>query len=169
MMSPDETIILAGSNKQKILKNNICATGSDYTLYAFDIKNNSLKTYAQKEGYLNGITWKGDSKEYAIILLSCGGCYPSYMDAKIFKYDRNGTNEELLVEEKEKKINAFGWAPEGELIAFSIYGADYVGSIKTVNAWNHQVNELITSMQTEGRVDKVHPTVLDFKDWVVEK
>lgn len=168
VMSPDEKIILAGKNKTKVNKKNVCAPGSDYTLYAINLGDNTLKTYKQESGYLNGITWKSDSNEFAIILLTCGGCYPDYMDSKIIKFDKDGKNEDVLVEEKKSKINSFGWAPSGEKIAFTIYGNDYLSKLKVVNAWNKQQDEVTNSNQTEKTINKKLPVILTFRDWVIE-
>ncbi len=98
-----------------------------------------------------------------------GGCYPDYMDAMIFKMDRNGKNKDRLFFQEKSKINSLGWSPDGKEIGFSIYGMDFVGWLKTIDPDSKAVKDIISTQETEGSINKEQPVVLIFAGWVASK
>ena len=167
-MAPDESKILVYKNTPTSNIKNVCAPGSEYKLECFELEKDQIKTYAEGVGYIQDCEWKPDNKEYALIMLSCGGCYPDYIDAEIQKFNRDGKEKKVLVKEEKCKISNLGYSPSGDKIAFDVYGMDFIGCIKTVDPENKKVKDIINSRETEGSVNKKKPIVLSFRDWIVE-
>ncbi|MCD4784213.1 MAG: hypothetical protein K8T10_10370 [Candidatus Eremiobacteraeota bacterium] len=158
-MSPDESMIVAFKN--------YCDRGkSSYKIWAFDIKNGSFKKYEDAPGFIQGLTWKNDSKRFAYILLTKCTCFPGYVDSSIYKMDRDGKNKKTLVFEKERKINSLGWSPDGKEIVFCDYGLDFVGYIKSVDPETNKVRNIANMKDIDGKVDQEKPVIPSFLNWI---
>lgn len=158
-MSPDESMIVAFKN--------YCGKGkSSHKIWAFDIKNGSFRKYEDGPGFIQGLTWKNNSKRFAYVLLTKGICYPKYVDSTIYRMDRDGKNKKTLVFEKERKINSLGWSPDGKEIVFCDYGLDFVGYIKSVDPGTKKVRNIASMKDIDGKVDKEKPIIPSFVNWV---
>lgn len=165
-MSPDESKILVYKNTTTPDLSSPCVPKGNYKLWSINIKEDSIEVYSEGSGVLNGMSWNKNSKEVAFIHLSCGGCYPGYIDSKIKKMTRDGKDEEELVSEPKAKINSLGWSPDEKEIAFAVYGESFESFLKIVNPKTKKVKEILSTKDTEGEINKDMPVALDFADWV---
>jgi hypothetical protein len=167
-ISPDESRMIAYKNTTVSTTNvNSCFTTANHKLWIFKIKDNILDEREEKD-YAVHATWKNNSKEFAIAILTAAGCYPDYMNARIDKMDKDGKNKETLVTEIKSKITRIGWSPKGDDIAYDIYGVDFIGRIKTVDVNDKSTKEIINTQTTEGSINIKNPVLLHFAGWVPE-
>jgi len=165
--SPDKTRLLICNNYTKNFSSD--CNDVECMLTAVKIPENSVETYVCENGYIQDLTWKYDSKEFAFILLTNCGCYPDYIDSTIIKMNRNGKERKTLVFKKKNKMTSIGWSPDGKEIAYSIYGMDFIGRINTVIPETREIKEIINTLVNEKKINKKEPVVLDFTDWISGK
>jgi hypothetical protein len=167
-IDPDEERLIICKSKMGTDLENYCVSTATHKLWVFNLEGDKVEIYDNQEGFVSDLTWKKDGQEFALAIMTAGGCYPDYMDARIDKIDKNGKNKENLVTEKKSKITHIGWSPDGKNIAYDTYNTDFVGRLKLVNVNDKKVKEIINTQTTEGTVDKQKPALLLFADWVLE-
>ncbi len=166
-ISPDEEVLLAYKNEAGF-DPAYCFNTMTHTLYLLDIKNDKIEIISEGEGGIYGVTWKEDSEGFAYIKIIGGGCYPSYLNSSINRMDKRGGNADKLVVEDKSKITNLSWSPDAKLIAYSVYGEDLIGRIKTVDPKNKKVKDVVSTKDTEKTIDKNAPVTLIFADWVAK-
>lgn len=168
-ISPDEKRLIAYKNIFKANMDNPCSTDSLHKLWIFNLENNATDIFENQEGYVSDSSWKYDSTEFALAIMSSSGCYPDYMDARIDKIDKDGNNKVSLVNELKSKITNLGWSPDGMEIVYDVYSMDFIGRLKLVDVTGKEVKEII-NVQTLGyEVSKSEPVLLFFTDWVARE
>jgi len=140
-----------------------------HKLWIFNLENNATDIFENQEGYVSDSSWKYDSIEFALAIMGSSGCYPDYMDARIDKIDKDGSNKVSLVNEVKSKITNLGWSPDGMEIAYDVYGMDLIGRLKLVDAGGKEVKEIINTQTLGYEVSKSEPVLLLFADWVARK
>lgn len=166
-LSPDETRLVAYRNfSAGLSKKYPKVAGSACKLWGFKIPENKLEIYYKSENYIQALTWKPDSTEFAFVILATCSCNPNYQESDILKMDKDGLNLVNLVKEKQAKINNVDWSPDNKEIGYSVYGIDYVGRLKSVFPDTKEVKEILNSIATDGAVNKKQPTIFYFINWV---
>lgn len=168
-LSPDETKLIAYKNHLTPSSGSTCFTTPDYKLLSLNIKENTIVTYSEEPGMIGTLKWRKGSQEFAFSVISANGCYPDYIDSTIYKMDRDGKDKDPLVTEKKSKILNLGWSPDEKEIGYSVYNNSFVSWIKTVNPEDKKVKEIISTKETEGKIDPKNPVTFIFSDWVAEK
>jgi len=165
-ISPDEKRLIAYKNIFTANIDNPCFTDALHKLWIFNFENNATDIFKNQEGYVSDSSWKYDSSEFVLAAMGNSGCYPDYMDARIDKIDKDGKNKVSLVNEVKSKITNLGWSPDGMEIAYDVYGMDFIGRLKLVDADGKEVKEIINTQTLGYEASESEPVLLLFADWV---
>ncbi len=166
-ISPDETRLIATKDAYGKGSISSCSCDAYHTLWVFALSGGATRVYRKRRGYVSDAEWRGDSSSFALALVGHGGCYPEYLDSTIKTFDRDGRPLTTLVSEPKSKITTIGWSPTGRLIAYDVYGTDFIGRLKTVNTSTKRVRELVNTLDLGHGVSRTHPVTLLFSAWVV--
>ena len=165
-MSPDEKILLVYKNKPANEIIDDCYGCSRYTITAYNTENGAVTTYDEGDGLVESMSWAPDSSRFAYTNISYSSCYPGYLDAMIYRMDSSGKNKTELITEKESKILRIGWSPDNKLIGYGVYSSDLIGWIKTIDPDSKKTANVISTKETEGKIDTEYVITLNFLDWV---
>lgn len=165
-LSPDETKLLAYENVSEEAQDNPCAPTVNHNIWSFDINSDSIEKYDEGSGMVVDLSWKNNSREFVFATVSKGSRYPEYLDSAITKMRREGQNDGVLVVEKESRIVNLGYAPDGKKVVYDVYGTDFVSYLKSLNPENKEIEEIISTKDTEGEINQEKPVTLVFIDWV---
>lgn len=167
-LSPDGTRLIAYKDVPRRETEILSCAGSDHHhLWVFNLEDNTLEVYRDREGYVTASTWAPDGRSLAMSVLQNSACSPVYVaKAWITVLDRNGQNERRLVEEPESRIAGLGWSPDGRYITYDVDSTDFMGRIKLVDPESGSVREVINSQQIGYAPDSTRPITLFFADWV---
>ena len=165
-LSPDEERLIAYKNYSATSITDFCRPEATHKIWSFNIEEGTIETYEDGNGLMDSLAWDSQGEEFAWANISCGGCYPDYLDAYIYKMDADGDNKEELVEELKSKILQLAWSPDDTEIAYGVYGTDYVGWIKSVDPRNKQLESVLSTNDTEGSIDKENPVTLNVMNWI---
>ena len=168
-ISPDEKRLIAYKNIFTANLENPCFTEALHNLWVFNLEENTLDSFKNQHGYVSDSAWKYDSSEFALSIMGNSGCYPDYLDSSIETLDKDGKNRTTLVNEPKNKITQLGWAPDGSVIVYDVYGTDFVGRLKLVDLITKHVSEIINTQVLGYEVSKSEPVTLLFADWVSTK
>jgi Tol biopolymer transport system component len=167
-IDPEEERLVAYKNYFTADLSNPCYTESTHRLWVFNLEDGSTEVFDNQAGYVSDITWEPDGQKFALSVISHCGCYPDYLDSRIDIMDKNGKDKKTLLTEQKSKITNIGWSPDGEIIAYDVYGTDYIGRLKLIDVESKKVSELIDTLTMEGLVDTANPDLILFIDWVEE-
>ncbi len=165
-ISPDETRLIAYKDIFTINLDNPCINLASHHLWVLDLERNTIEAYQDRPGSVVDAAWKADSSAFALALADHGGCYPGYIDASIERYDRDGGSPTILATEPQSKITTIGWSPAGDVLAYDVYGTDYVGRLKLVDEATQSVREVLNTQDLGYAVSQTNPVTLLFADWV---
>jgi hypothetical protein len=118
---------------------------------------------------VSDLKWKNNSKEFAFIIVSGGGCYPEYLESSITKMDKNGQNRELLIVEEKSKMTNLRYTPDDTEIVYDVYGIDFISYLKSLDPKTKEAKDIISTQETEGSINKNKPVTLHFLDWVISE
>lgn len=167
-ISPDEKRLIGYKNIFTANPENPCVTESSHNLWVFNLETNTTEIFRNRPGYISDSSWKYDSAEIALAIIDNAGCYPENLHSRIDLYDKDGQLLVDLVSEPQSKITNIGWSPDGEHIAYDVYGMDLIGRIKNIALANKQVSEVINTQTLGYQVSQTHPITLLFADWVAK-
>jgi len=168
-ISPDGKRLIALKNIFTASMDNPCFTDALHKLWIFNFENNAADIFENQEGYVSDSSWKYDSREFVLAIMGNSGCYPDYMDARIDKIDKDGKSKVSLVNEVKSKITNLGWSPDGMEIAYDVYGMDFIGRLKLVDADGKEVKEIINTQTLGYEASASEPVLLLFADWVAQE
>ncbi len=165
-LSPDEERLIAYKNYSASDQGSQCRPKANHKIWSFNIDEDTIETYDDGTGLMDSLEWDSNGKEFAWAQISCGGCYPDYLDAYIYKMDADGNNKEELVEELKSKILQLAWSPDDTEIAYGVYSTDFVGWIKSVDPRNKQLENVLSTRDTEGSINEGNPITLTVLNWI---
>ncbi len=165
-LAPNEERMVAFKNFVSPDMSNVCAAQVRHTIWVLDLEGNTLESYPDQPWEVNALAWSPDAMGFAISLQDRGGCYPEYLQARIDRFDRDGTLLETLVSEPESKIIRVAWSEDGQKLAYDVYGMDYVGRLKLVEASSRRVQEVINTQDLGILVSAQNPITILLVGWV---
>jgi hypothetical protein len=168
-LSPDEERMVIYKNNYAADMKNPCAPEAYHELWILNLENGSIDIFEKQEGSVADVSWNpAGSQKFALSVNSHSGCYPDYIEARIDLIDKNGGSRETLITEQKSKITGLEWSPDGENIAYDVYGIDFTGRLKLIDSGNGSVKELINTCSIKDTVSKDEPVLIIFLDWVKE-
>ena len=166
-VSPDETRLIAYKDILSVNPADPCNVEAAHHLWLFDFERNTIEAYRDQPARVEDAAWKADSSALALALVSRAGCYPGDMDSRIDLFDRDGRLLGNLVSEPKSKITTIGWSPDSRVIAYDVYGTDFIGRLKLVDVSTKDVGEFINTQELGYAVSQTKPVTLVFADWIV--
>ena len=166
-ISPDEKMIMVYRTYSKSLDlSNLCSPQATHKLWAINIASDQISLYSEGDNMIGGLTWDPTGQQFAYYDTTTGGCFPDYIDSHIYKMDRSGSPKVELGSYAKHKINSLSWSPDGREIVFGIYGTDFVGWLKSIDPQTKKELNIISTLETEGKVQLDKPVTLEMVDWV---
>ncbi len=164
-LSPKEDTIIAYKNNPAVDRQ-ACAYNYTYNIWLIDLKSGNMEEILTGDQSIVKGAWSPEADRFVFAAADKGGCYPGYIKSSIYSLNPTSGEKDVLVSQKEGKINTLAYHPDGEKIVFGIYSDDYVSYLKTLDISSKEITEIVSTKDTEEEIDEKKPVVLFFADWV---